>query len=205
MKMLGIYNSTNRRFRKDGDEFEREADKWSEAQSEADSIALADVTDGRVRAEIRGMPNLDVLAIFDHGSPKGLTRMRENLGNVKGLAATIAGVTDKITIILYACSCGRGWWGRFGFRWMNMINKHNMYTSPDAYSPRDGYAIALCCELAKLGVEAEAWAHLTKGHTTQNPHIVRIHKPAFIGEADSETRTVYRERMSVLGTPEWKK
>ena len=207
--ILGIYNSKNKRFRKDGDEFKREAKAWFKAQMDGweyvpTGSGLADVTDGRVRAEIRKMTaGLDVLAIFDHGTPKGLPRMRENLGNVKGLAATIAGVTDKITIILYACSCGRGWWGRFGFRWMNMINKHNMYTSPDAYSPRDGYAIALCCELAKLGVEAEAWAHLTKGHTTQNPHIVRIHKPAFIGEADSETRTVYRERMSVLGTPEW--
>ena len=176
MRMLGIYNSTNKRFRKDGDEFEREAWEWAIETEGVDDVALlVNVTDGRVRREIRKMTDgLDVLAFFDHGKPKGLPRMRENLGNVKGLAATIAGVTSKITIILYSCSCGRGWWGRLGFRWMNKRNKADTSDRVSTYNPRDGYAVALCCELLDLGVDAEVWAHLSAGHTTRNPHVVAI-------------------------------
>lgn len=178
MRLLGIYNSKNKRFRKDGDEFAREALNWMiEAEGPDDIANLVDVTDGRVRAEIRKITNgLDVLAIFDHGAPKGLPRMRENLGNVGGLAATIAEVTDKITIILYSCSCGRGWWGKFGFRWLNKRNKRDMKTPADSYSPRDGYAVALCCELEKLGVAAQVFAHLTRGHTTKNPNLVTVYE-----------------------------
>ena len=173
MRMLGIYNSTNKRFRKDGDEFQREALAWSQVQPEP--VELVDVRDGRVRREIRKVDvwqpakdGLAVLAFFDHGKPKGLPRMRENLGNVKGLAATIASVTSKITIILYACSCGRGWW------WRKWRNKKNISDRVSTYNPRDGYAVALCCELLDLGVDAEVWAHLSAGHTTRNPHVVAI-------------------------------
>lgn len=176
MKMLGIYNLTNKRFRKDGDEFRREALAWAKCQSEPynewssrPGARLVNVTDGRVRREIRKMTDgLDVLAFFDHGRPQGLPRMRENLGNVKGLAATIAGVTSKITIILYACSCGRGWW------WRKWRNKKNISDRVSTYNSRDGYAVALCCELLDLGMNAEVWAHLSAGHTTRNPHVVAI-------------------------------
>lgn len=213
MKMLAIYNSTNKKFRRDGDEFAREARKWAGTQlPNSGSVPhVVDVQDGRVRAEIRkmklapGVNGLDVLAIFDHGTPRGLPRMRESLGNVKGLAETIAGVTKKITVVLFSCSCGRGWWGRFGFRWMNKRNKRDMKTPADSYSPRDGYAVALCCELAKLGVNAEVWAHLTKGHTTRNPHVVEIDRLVFIGETDAEAKlTVYRGRFRAPGNFGWK-
>jgi len=192
MKMLGIYNSTNKRFRKDGDEFAREAEEWKVVNTDYitdyidganDSCSIVDIRDGaiipKIRAEIRKMTNgLDVLAIFDHGTPKGLPRMRENLGNVKGLAATIAKVTKRITIILYACSCGRGWWRS---PWKN---KRNVYTLAGSCDPKDGYAMSLCCELVKLGVDSEVYAHLTAGHTTRNPNIVGI--SGFAGDRGSD-------------------
>jgi hypothetical protein len=197
--MLAIYNSKNKRFRRDGDEFKREAHKWREAQgNEAYPVPFADIRDGRIRQRISRMTHgLDVLAIFDHGSVKGLPRMRENLGNVKGLAATIASVTDEITIILYSCSCGRGWWGRWGFRWLNKKNKADCEVQADSYSRRDGYAIALCSELASLGVDAVIWAHLTRGHTARNPHVVTAAGHTLCGP-------VYRARWIKLRTPEWK-
>ena len=106
-RMLAIYNGRNKKFRHDGDEFQREALGWSKAQPEP--VELVDVRDGKIRAEIRKMTDgLDVLAIFDHGTPKGLPRMRESYRNVKGLAETIAGVTDRITVVLYACCVGGG-------------------------------------------------------------------------------------------------
>lgn len=178
MRMLAIYNGTNKRFRRDGDEFEREAEAWCEAQPHppgGDNIWIKDVRDGRIRAEIRKMTDgLDVLAIFDHGTPKGLPRMRESYKCVKGLAETIAGVTDKITIILYSCSCGKGWWwGKF--RWLRWRkNKRDIDVWDENYNPRDGYAVVLARELMKLGVEAEVWAHLTWGHCCRLPHVAKI-------------------------------
>lgn len=199
-KCLAIYNGKNRwyrnRFWRDGAEFQREALAWSLAQPEP--VELVDVRDGRVRREIRKMKNgLDVLAIFDHGSPRGLPRMRENLGNIRGLAAAISSVTDQITIILYSCSCGRGWWGRWGFRRLNKRNKKNAVVSIGGYSPRDGYAIALTCELERLGVDAEVFAHLTRGHCCQNPHVV--------GVSSIRGWRVWRTRVVSPGTPKWRR
>lgn len=195
MKMLAIYNSTNKRFRKDGDEFHREALGWCKTQSKP--VQIVDVRDGRVRREIRRMTDgLDVLAFFDHGRPHGLPRMRENLGNVTGLAAAIASVTKTITIILYACSCGRGWHGRKGFRWMHRRNKQALHVNIYNYNLRDGYAIALCCELDKLGVCATVWAHLTRGHLTRNPHVI---------SARSHGGTVGRYRKFHPRASAWKK
>ena len=191
MKMLAIYNGTNKKFRHDGDEFQREAFAWWRAQSNKDSIAMADVRDGKVRTEIRGMPNLDVLAIFDHGTPRGLPRMRESYKNVKGLAETIAGVTSKITIILYACSCGRGWW------WWKPKNKRNVQVMAGSYNPRDGYAVALAAELESRGVDVVVWAHLTAGHTTRNPHMVKVDNHFPICK-------VTRRRWVEPGAPKWK-
>lgn len=170
MRMLAIYNGKNKLGRHDGDEFQREAWDFYHAHMPDNFVSYVDIRDGRIRREIKfhGGTGLDVLAIFDHGTPKGLPRMRESYKNVRGLAETIASVTDKITIILYACSCGRGWW------WWKPKNKRNIEVHANSYNPRDGYAVALACELTKLGVDAEVFAHLTAGHTTQNPHIVRI-------------------------------
>jgi hypothetical protein len=199
MKMLAIYNGTNKRFRHDGDEFEREAHAWcnhlysAEQRDEPGGVIVSrDVRDGRVRAEIRKMTDgLDVLAIFDHGTPRGLPRMRESYKNVKGLASVIAGVTNKITIILYACSAGRGWW------WWKPKNKRDTECKVAEYNPRDGYATALCCELRKLGVDAFVWAHSTAGHTTRNPHVVAVN----MGICE---QFVYRRRWVIPGTAPWK-
>jgi len=189
-RMLAIYNGRNKKFRHDGDEFQREALGWSKAQPEP--VELVDVRDGKIRAEIRKMTDgLDVLAIFDHGTPKGLPRMRESYRNVKGLAETIAGVTDRITVVLYACSCGRGWW------WWKPKNKKYKRCAPREYNPRDGYAMALACELLKIGVTVEVWAHLTTGHTTRNPHVV------WAGHA-VPYNIITRQRPLSPGTPEWK-
>ncbi len=192
MKMLAIYNGKNKRFRRDGDEFKREAWKWLDANQDNDLplSSVVDVRDGRIRREIRKMKGgLDVLAIFDHGTPRGLPRMRESYKCVAGLAKTIAGVTRKITIILYACSCGRGWWKR---RWKN---KADIEVQVDSYSPRDGYAVALCCELSKLGVDAEIFAHLTAGHTTRNPFVV------WVGRVGN---MIFREAWGYPRSPHWK-
>ena len=190
MKALAIYNSKNKRFRRDGDEFKREAHYWRGAQGdEPYPIKFADVTDGRIRKEIRKMKGLSVLGVFDHGTPRGLPRMRESWRGVGGLARAIASVTDKITIILYACSCGRGW------RWWKPRNKRDIEVRAESYNPRDGYAIALCCELAKLGVKGDVWAHLTAGHTTRNPNIVRVRQRlSHDGDIDG---IVKRERVRV--------
>lgn len=191
MKALAIYNGKNKRFRKDGDEFEREAWAWLKANNHDAQTRLVDVRDGRIRREIRQMTDgLDVLAIFDHGTPRGLPRMRESYKGVKGLAKTIANVTKKITIILYACSCGRGWW------WWKPKNKRDICkVRIGSYSPRDGYALALCCELEMLGVDAEVFAHFTAGHTTRNPHVAWCYGPR---------SGLYRDHWIRPGSPEWK-
>ncbi len=191
-RMLAVYNGKNKRFRRDGDEFKREAHKWAAASPTP--VALYDVRDGRVREKIRTEKDgLDVLAIFDHGTPKGLPRMRESYKCVKGLAETIAGVTDKITIILYACGCGRGWW------WRKWRNKRDMESRIGFYNPRDGYAVALTCELTKLGVDAQVYAHLTAGHTTRNPHVVHCEKNKRHGDPEWEVW-----RRGVMQGSSWK-
>ena len=206
MKMLGIYNSKNKFGRKDGDEFEREAEAWAGAQPIDTSLfptlfppRLADVRDGRIRREIRGMKNgLDVLAIFDHGTPKGLPRMRESYKCVKGLAETIAGVTDKITIILYCCSCGKGWWWN-KLRWLRWRkNKRDFAIKGSDLNPREGYAAVLSAELEKLGVEANIYAHLTWGHCCMLPHVARVTN---IGR---DAKLISRRHLVTPGTPEWK-
>ena len=211
-KMLVIYNGTNKRLRRDGDEFKREAKAWAEAQETRplDPNAtvnplppqLVDVRDGRIRAEIRQMTNgLDVLAIFDHGTPKGLPRLRESYRNVKGLAKTIANVTNKITIILYACSCGKGWWWN-KFRWLRWRkNKRDFVIHSDTLSPREGYAAVLAAELGKLGVMADVYAHLTWGHCCRLPHVAWIMNR----KNHNNTCLIERERLVTPGTPEWKK
>jgi len=211
MRMLAIYNGTNKRFRHDGDEFAREARNWYDANMSEPVVGLfganpnfiVDVRDGRIRRQIKGMTRgLDVLAIFDHGTPKGLPRMRESYKCAAGLAKTIAGVTDKITIILYACSCGRGWWWNKNRKGDKVIDPGlpRKYGSNMArwYSPSVGYAIALCSELFLNNVDATVWAHLTAGHTTRNPHVVRI------GLESKLTGLIERKRFVTPGTPEWK-
>jgi len=206
MKMLAIYNGTNKKFRHDGDEFQREARDFFWLHSPepdpvfgANPCHLANVRDGKVRAEIRKMTRgLDVLAIFDHGTPKGLPRMRESYKNVKGLAETIAGVTDKITIILYACSCGKGWWWNKFRRLRAKKNKRDFTIHADKLHPREGYAPLLASELGKLGVEATVWAHLTWGHCCRLPHV------ALVENLYDPGCNVERKRFVAPGTPEWK-
>jgi hypothetical protein len=92
---------------------------------------------------IRVTADLDVLAIFGHGTPTRLLATGHEMGHVGALEDAIveAEVEDgPVSILLYACLTGRG---------------------------RTGFADALADWLPADHV----WAHSTAGHTSWNPYV----------------------------------
>lgn len=92
---------------------------------------------------IRNTPDLDVLAVFGHGTPSQLRLTGHGMAQVVDLSDAIgaAEVDDgPVSILLYACLTARG---------------------------RTGFADALADRLPADNV----WAHSTPGHTTWNPFV----------------------------------
>lgn len=113
-------------------------------------------------------PDLNVFAVFGHGTWKALLAGGYNRLNVYDLAEEIADRTDNVTIVLYCCSCGAGR-GKY---------KTPALTLPpvsEAEVPfKAGFAMRLAGALAEFGVTFEILAHLTKGRAAKNPRVVRI-------------------------------
>jgi hypothetical protein len=129
-------------------------------------------SDRRIWTEghIRTTPDLDVLAIFGHGTPTRLLATGHGMGTVLGLADAIAEVESEgpVSILLYACLTGRG---------------------------RTGFADALADRLPADHV----WAHSTAGHTAWNPYVELSGgpnggDPVFV-PADGPRWRRWRERM----------
>lgn len=102
------------------------------------------------------------IAIFCHGSKHWIFGIGYNRKNIKQLAQYIKNTgTEKVFIILYACSCGKGKGDRY----------------PIGTVPKKaGVAMMLADELAKLGVNFKIIAHTTRGRATMNPYCVFITK-----------------------------
>jgi hypothetical protein len=117
-----------------------------------------------VLAAIQAVGQVDVLAFFCHGFPRGLQLVGDRTVRVAGsvhvearqetmrkLAAAIAAhATPNVRVVLYACSAGDG--------------------------PRrdgdEGFADSLRDALCSAGAtRCVVFAHTTAGHATQNPHV----------------------------------
>jgi hypothetical protein len=142
---------------------------WTRAQKRADILEkLSDIKD------------LDRLALFCHGTPKGIS-LGFTVANIQELARAIAAAcgSNVVYIGLYACLTGRGnFWG-------GTKNRKNLEDRKEKIvTKREGFAMLLCRELDDLGIHAVITAHLTAGHTTYNPYKVRIER-----KGDYITRT----------------
>ena len=134
--------------------------------------------------------DLDVLAIFHHGTPSGLPGFALGRKNVGELADRIIGAAgDKVTILLYACLTGKGRY-LFGQKTPDgrkltrkETNEGDRIKSADNVDHREGFAMLLTAELSKRGCIATVYAHLTSGHTTENPFKVRVSSRWFFGDA----------------------
>jgi hypothetical protein len=94
---------------------------------------------------IRATTDLDVLAVFGHGTPSRLVLTGHGMAQVDDLVDAIVEAEpwddhEPLTIVLYACLTGRG---------------------------RTGFADVLADRLPADHV----WAHSTAGHTTWNPYV----------------------------------
>jgi hypothetical protein len=92
---------------------------------------------------IRVTADLDVLAVFGHGTPTMLRATGHGMKQVGALASAIFTAesdSEPVTILLYACLTGRG---------------------------KTGFADVLADRLPADHV----WAHSTAGHTTWNPFV----------------------------------
>jgi len=144
MNHLVIYNPTNKPGKRDGDEFAREAFAYAEYhRGRGEKIYRM------THAEMTGdhSMNVDVVAIFCHGTPTWL-----GLGTVakgpNGLASWICQFArPMVSVCLYACSTGRA-------------------------IPGECYARELHDSISGTGRGCVVWAHTTAGHTTRNPNLV---------------------------------
>lgn len=157
------------------DEFIRQARLfqayWMNKGEQVDLVILDKANKANWRMDVRhailAVPKkLDRFAVFCHGTPKELL-CGFNVLNVDGLATVLRRVSNpKLTVALYACSCGRmalEWpWGLSAMSWER-----------DKVLNGDGFAANLMAELILAGVQPTVFAHHSKGHTTHNPYCYR--------------------------------
>jgi hypothetical protein len=184
---LVFADTHNTKGKVDGDEFGRQATRCGNAWDGALRIGWRD-SDNHKRPAVRRKAILDEIkraallagenkahwafGFFCHGWPTGLS-LGFKLAHVPELADAIAEAVPEgaeLSIGLFACSTGRS---RFLWR-PEARNKADYYKPMMDVGKRDGFAMLLCAELAKRGRYARITAHLTSGHTTRNPHKVRI-------------------------------
>jgi hypothetical protein len=143
MNHLVIYNPTNKPGKHDGDEFQREALAYAAHHNDAGCKVYT------MRHDEIGQDhamNVDVVAIFCHGTPTWL-----GLGPIAKEPADLAAwicqfAAPIVTVCLYACSTGRAIPGECYARDLH-----------------DAMETSRACSI---------WAHTTAGHTTRNPNLV---------------------------------
>ena len=173
------------RLKADGDEFSRECDKcfshWAIDENISDLMRVECGDENKVAKKkkvlnsISTMSGLDRIAFFCHGWQNGISLGFTTI-DVPELAAAIANVCEPVLhIALFACLTGRGQFWRKG---KSAVLSGNVKNYEDRFekvvTAREGFAMLLCSELNKLGIDAHITAHLTSGHTTRNPLKVRI-------------------------------
>ncbi len=168
------------RWKRDGDEFRREMAGFARTHSGTGTIEeFSKKFWARTTFTLRNIRQhptpIDTFAAFCHGTRRSLG-LGYNVVNAGDLAEALAGAcrNRRLTVVLYACSCGRSYW-----------SKKDISRNIGKVRNRDGFAMRLADELGQRGVRAEVIAHLTAGHTTKNPYAVRI-------TADPEIGTVTR-------------
>lgn len=190
MSMGFIFTEThNRKGRADGNEFKRQAAKLLSLWESDDTLTRAEIfrlkkmfRQEKKRTVLDGISRsntLTRLAFFCHGWPTGIS-LGFKAKDVPELARTIAAACtgNTINIGLYACLTGRGnyaWWKPRKFKSLGDRPCNIQDRAEKIVTKREGFAMLLCSELSKLGVDARITAHLTAGHTTRNPHKVRIY------------------------------
>ncbi len=108
---LAFAPAINTPHKQDAAEFRREATLWTRQFEPVAPLILVDNTAPRalrrrrVLQRLQQQDGLDVLALFSHGSKRGLASLGFDLGSVADLAEEIAGLGCR-TVILYACSTG---------------------------------------------------------------------------------------------------
>ena len=129
----------------------------------------------RAIEDIQDNPGFDTLAFFCHGSWKWLFGSGHQIWNLSELASAIASSCyvdpatkqPRVTIILYACSCGRG---KRVVPW----SRRQAIVERSSIQGQHGFAHMLSAELGTLGVKARVFAHTAKGDTTRNPLLCRV-------------------------------
>ena len=202
MNILAAAVTKNRKGKHDGDEFAREAMAFAKYHNEESNVTTALYSTPKKPAyealcanlsEFHG--NLDVLAIFGHGTSRGLPGFALNTSNIGAFADALIGACgDKITILLYCCLTGRGHY----LMQRKRRNEGDRIRSAENVDHREGFAMLLTAELAKRGVTATVYAHLTSGHTTINPFKVRCSSSWFMTCPDSTDPTIQVTRKKIV-------
>jgi len=181
VKSLIFTETKNRKGKRDGDEFSREAHALGEYWADGGDVAVCALGDGNkyykrkiLESALGKFHDLERIAFVCHGTSSGIS-LGVSVGNLPEFARHIAAACsgNRVHIALYACLTGRGnfWGGRF--------NRKNVNDRTEAIVTwREGFAMLLCRLLDELGVHAIITAHLTAGHTMRNPYKVRIEKIA---------------------------
>ena len=155
----------------------------------------------RTIEDIQDNPGFDTLALFCHGSWKWLFGTGHQIWNLSELASAIASscyidkrAQRRVTIVLYACSCGRG-------KWVLPWSKRRALVERTSIQGQHGFAHMLSAELGARGVVVHVFAHTAKGDTTRNPLLCRV-------TTDPDTRLTitlhYREGIKQeLGKEAW--
>ena len=125
-----------------------------------------------VLSHLRKFVDSDIRAVvfFCHGWKTGFW-MGWNLSNIKALATDLCMKSSDITVVLYSCSTGSG-----------DLPVDMDYPGPGA---EGGLADHLRDALEARGKRGRVVAHTTAGHTTSNPHAIRLESsgdPAVRGE-----------------------
>lgn len=162
---------------------------------------------------IDGAYDLKSVSILCHGWQTGISlgfRSRRNgrtTVEVEQLAKAIAESCSggNITVRLFCCLAGRSaykWWKKKSIWSMQDRTKNVEDVQITNPTWRDGFAMHLCGELKKRGVDATIYAHLTSGHSTRNPYKVEIKSYADTDEAGN----VYISRRRIVGKgPRWRR
>ncbi len=162
---LAFAPAINSPHKKDAQEFRHEAAKWAQTISPPASVVLVDNTAPRalrrrrILQRLEQQERLDVLALFCHGSKRGLTSFGFDVGTVGDLAEHIAALGTR-TVILYACSTA-------------MDSDAEIDDEREPGPGGDGGFADVLRETLMLdhGSTARVYGHSIVGHTTRCPYV----------------------------------
>ncbi len=180
MKTLAVAITKNRKGKHDGDYFGAEMRAFAKRVTDTQHAPA-------IRVEYKDAPKWgrrtglydvitkvqpETIALFCHGTTRGLPDFGIGLRNVADFAKVIADSRkdDKfVRIVLNACLCGRS-----RYKYKPSRNTKNRSVPLSEIRNADGFGMVLAAELTKLGIDSEVWCHLTAGNSTSNPMKVRI-------------------------------